>query len=146
MDAHDGAVSAGPAHGVEARQVEVSAIEDALTQLWMSSGGGARATMHTYVLNLIIFAGSRSDRAAIEAVAARVGALHPARTIILYTNPSSGSKLDAWVAAQVEYPGADERTGSEQITLEAAGESVRQLPGAIIPHLVPDIPVVLWWP
>jgi glucose-6-phosphate dehydrogenase assembly protein OpcA len=146
MDTHDGAVSAGPALGTGARQVEVSAIEDALTQLWTSSGGGARATMHTYVLNLIIFAGSRIDREEIEAVAARVGASHPARTIILYTSASTGSRLDAWVSAQVEYPGADERTGSEQITLEAAGESVRQLPGAILPHLIPDIPVVLWWP
>jgi glucose-6-phosphate dehydrogenase assembly protein OpcA len=146
MDGHDGATSAGTLPGAGPRKVEVGAIEDALTQLWMSRGGGARATMRTYVLNLIVFAGARSDRAEIEAVAARVGALHPARIVILYTTPGTGSRLDAWVSAQVEYPGADERTGSEQITLEAAGESMRQLPGAIIPLLIPDIPAVLWWP
>src|SRR5689334_486808 len=131
MDPHDGAVSAGSTPGAGPRRVEVSAIEDALTQMRMSSGGGARATMHAYVLNLIVFAGSRTDRAEIEAVAARVGAMHPARIIILYTAPGTGSQLDAWVSAQVEYPGADERTGSEQITLEAAGDSVRQVPGAV---------------
>ena len=29
--------------------------------------------------------------------------------------------------------------------LEAAGDGIRQLPGTIIPLLVPEVPVVLWW-
>jgi glucose-6-phosphate dehydrogenase assembly protein OpcA len=30
--------------------------------------------------------------------------------------------------------------------LEACGDGVRQLPGTVIPLLIPEVPVVLWWP
>ena len=30
--------------------------------------------------------------------------------------------------------------------LEASGDGVRQLPGTVIPLLIPEVPVVLWWP
>lgn len=146
MDAQDSATNAGQPPLSAPRAVEVSAIEDALTQLWMTGGSGARSSMHTYVLNLIVFAGARMPRAEAEAVAARVGALHPSRTIIIHTTDAQTPHLAAWVSAQCEYPGAEERTGSEQVTLEASRASVRQLPGAVIPLLIPDIPVVLWWP
>lgn len=146
MDAQDAVTNAGQSSANAPRAVEVGAIEDALTQLWMTGGSGARSSTHTYVLNLIVFAGSRVPKAEVEAVAARVGAMHPSRTIIIYTTDAQTPHLAAWVSAQCEYPGAEERTGSEQVTLEASRASVRQLPGAVIPLLIPDIPVVLWWP
>ncbi|MCA1668671.1 MAG: glucose-6-phosphate dehydrogenase assembly protein OpcA, partial [Thermomicrobia bacterium] len=41
--------------------------------------------------------------------------------------------------------GRETGSGSEQIMLEATGDGIRQIPGTVIPLLVPEVPVVLWW-
>lgn len=125
--------------------VDVRDIEDALTQLWMTNQTGGRSSMQAYTLNLIIFAGSGTNAADAQEIAARVGQLHPSRTIILHTEDGNESRLRAWISAQCEYGGGMERSGSEQVMLEAAGDGIRQLPGTVIPLLVPEVPVVLWW-
>ncbi len=56
------------------------------------------------------------------------------------------TRLRAWISAQCEFPGASDHAGSEQVMLEASGDGVRQLPGTVIPLLIPEVPVVLWWP
>jgi glucose-6-phosphate dehydrogenase assembly protein OpcA len=129
-----------------ARAVDVREIEDALTQLWMSNQAGGRSGMQAYTLNLIVFAGSTVDPAEVQSIAAKIGVLHPSRTIIVQTGGSEESRLRAWISAQCDYQAGGESGGSEQIVLEAAGDGVRQVPGTVIPLLIPDVPVVLWWP
>ncbi|HEY8291739.1 MAG TPA: glucose-6-phosphate dehydrogenase assembly protein OpcA [Thermomicrobiales bacterium] len=135
--------TATPGNGPQA--VDVRDIEDALTQLWMTSHTDGRASMQAYILNLIIFAGSGANAADAQEIAARVGQMHPSRTIILHTQEGNEPRLHAWISAQCEYGGSMERSGSEQVTLEASGDGIRQLPGTLIPLLVPEVPVVLWW-
>ncbi len=142
-DGPDTNAAAAPGGGPQA--VDVREIEEALTQLWMTSQTGGRSSMQAYTLNLIIFAGSATNASDAQAIAARVGQAHPSRTIILHTDDGSDGHLRAWISAQCEYGGAMERSGSEQVVLEAAGDSIRQLPGTVIPLLVPEVPVVLWW-
>jgi len=133
--------TAAPGNGPH--PVEVREIEDALTQLWMTNQTGGRSSMQAYTLNLIIYDGSSAAGSAAQEIATRVGQIHPSRTIILHTGGEPG--LRAWVSAHCEYSGAMERSCSEQIIIDAAGDSVRQLPGVVIPLLVPEVPVVLWW-
>ena len=130
----------------EPRPVDVRDIEDALAQLWVTGQAGGHATMQAYVLNLIVFAGSSMDPSEAQRVAATVGARHPSRTIILHTDGSTETRLRAWISAQCEFLGASDHAGSEQVMLEASGDGVRQLPGTVIPLLIPEVPVVLWWP
>ncbi len=134
---------ATPGNGPQS--VDVRDIEDALTQLWMTSHADGRSSMQAYILNLIIFAGSGTNAANAQEIAARVGQMHPSRTIILHTEDGDESRLHAWISAQCDYSGGREQSGSEQVTLEAAGDGIRQLPGTLIPLLVPEVPVVLWW-
>ncbi len=138
-------IRAAAAPGDGARSVDVREIEDALTQLWMTNQTSGHSTMQAYTLNLIIFAGSAANASEAQTIAARVGQMHPSRTIILHTEDDTPSRLRAWISAQCEYGREAERSGSEQIMLEAAGDGIRQLPGTIIPLLVPEVPVVLWW-
>ena len=70
----------------------------------------------------------------------------PSRTIILQTDGSKETRLRAWISAQCEFLGSSDHSGSEQVMLEASGDGVRQLPGTVIPLLIPEVPVVLWWP
>ena len=102
--------------------------------------------MQAYVLNLIVFAGSSVDGSEAQQVAATVGARHPSRTIILQTSDGEETRLRAWISAQCEFLGASDHAGSEQVMLEASGDGIRQLPGTVIPLLIPEVPVVLWWP
>ncbi len=135
--------TAAPGNGPH--PVDVREIEDALTQLWMTSQTGGRSSMQAYTLNLIIFAGSATNVSDAQEIAARVGQIHPSRTIILHAQEGDASRMRAWISAQCEYGGAMERSGSEQVILEAVGDGVRQMPGVVIPLLVPEVPVVLWW-
>lgn len=145
MAADEANVNANLSPASAPRPVDVREIEDALSQLWMTGQAGGHSTMQAYVLNLIVFAGATVDSSDAQSVAAIVGARHPSRTIILHTDDGE-TRLRAWISAQCEYLGAAEHGGSEQIVLEAAGDGVRQLPGTIIPLLIPEVPVVLWWP
>lgn len=129
-----------------AKPVDVRDIEDALTQLWMTSQGNGRTTIQAYILNLIIFAGATVSSSDAQAIAAKVGAQHPSRALILTTSDDTESRLRAWISAQCEYLGAADGSGAEQVILEAAGDGVRQLPGTVIPLLIPEVPVALWWP
>jgi glucose-6-phosphate dehydrogenase assembly protein OpcA len=147
MMAMDGAnLNANALPASEPRPVDVRDIEDALAQLWVTGQAGGHATMQAYVLNLIVFAGSSMDPSEAQRVAATVGARHPSRTIILQTDGSTETRLRAWVSAQCEFLGSSDHSGSEQVMLEASGDGVRQLPGTVIPLLIPEVPVVLWWP
>jgi len=145
MATDESEIKSAAAPGDGAQPVDVREIEDALTQLWMTSQTGGHATMQAYTLNLIIFAGSAANASEAQKIAARVGQMHPSRTIILHTEEGDESRLRAWISAQCEYGGGMERSGSEQVMFEAAGDGIRQLPGTVIPLLVPEVPVVLWW-
>lgn len=137
----------GESSVIGARPVDVREIEDALTQLWMSNQGGGRSGMQAYTLNLIVFAGSTVDPTEVQGIAAKIGVLHPSRTIVVQTaGGDTESRLRAWISAQCDYQAGSENGGSEQIVIEAAGDGIRQLPGTVIPLLIPDVPVVLWWP
>lgn len=143
MDGFETNATATPGNGPQ--PVDVRDIEDALTQLWMTTQANGHSSMQAYILNLIIFAGSGANAVDTQGIAARVGQMHPSRTIILHTEEDGEPRLRAWISAQCEYGGGPERSGSEQVTLEAAGDGIRQLPGTVIPLLVPEVPVVLWW-
>lgn len=143
MDGPETNATAAPGNGPH--PVEVREIEDALTQLWMTNQTGGRSSMQAYTLNLIIYDGSPAAESTAQEIATRIGQIHPSRTIILHIEEGGDSGLRAWVSAHCEYSGAVERSGSELIIIDAAGDSVRQLPGVVIPLLVPEVPVVLWW-
>ena len=130
----------------ESRPVKVRDIEDALTQLWMTNHSGGRSGMQAYVLNLIILGGEGIEPAEVQSVAAKVGATHPSRTIVVQLGADPEQRMQAWISAQCEYPAGGDQSGSELVTIEASGDAARQVPGTVIPLLIPEVPVVLWCP
>ena len=73
---------------------------------------------------------------------------YPNRAIVVQVAPEAQEpSLDAWVQAHCQVPGPDRRqVCCEQITVTAQGETSAQVAGIVLPLLVPDVPVVLWWP
>lgn len=129
--------------GVETA-VDVAHIERQLGQLWRLAGPQiTRASL----FNLVVFCPSEAARAhATEAIRALI-ARHPCRAIVLWAQPgSSRSRLRASIAAHCHRAGGGaKQVCCEQILIEACGQSVADLPGAVLPLLESDLPTVLWW-
>jgi glucose-6-phosphate dehydrogenase assembly protein OpcA len=137
----------------EKTHIDVRAIERELNKLWHSAatseGEEARNTVtRTCVLNLIVLTGSsRTAQRATDTIS-QLTQQHPNRALMIRAVPDAPEPLlDAWVQAHCRMPGSGrQQVCCEQITIEARGTAVPYVPGTILPLLVPDVPVMLWWP
>jgi glucose-6-phosphate dehydrogenase assembly protein OpcA len=137
-----------------ARPVDPAAIERELSALWMAeaearkqAGRDAGALTRALLLNLLVFAPAEepADRAR-EVIVALTGR-QPSRAILMVADgQAQGSGIEAWISLYCTKPlgEADEVCG-EQITVEARGTSVLDLPGTVLPLLLADRPTFLWW-
>lgn len=92
------------------------------------------------VLTLVIVAeeSSQSDAVVAAATAARE---HPSRILVAIPRPGRGpARLDAVVAV-----GGSEGLG-ELVELRMRGPLSHHVASVVLPLLVPDAPVVVWWP
>lgn len=136
----------------EGTGIDVAGIESALTRLWRQSAAREGAALtplsaRTSVLNFIVYVSREED--ASDALAT-VGALverHPSRTILVVADPAAPtSSLDASVTGQCgPLTPNGERLCWEQITITAHGATAIHAPSVVIPLLIPDLPVYLWW-
>jgi glucose-6-phosphate dehydrogenase assembly protein OpcA len=134
--------------------VGVEYVDSQLTELWRDVAeaaqvkGGAQAVTTAQVLNLIVRAASyEASNSYIEAIE-RITGRHPCRVIVATTDPGEPElPVQAWVSIHCQLPPTGGRqVCCEQVTVVAGGESTRQLPAAVIPLLLPALPVFLWWP
>ena len=134
--------------------VAVEYVESQLMELWRDvaeaaqASGGAHSVTTAQVLNLIVHADSYNDANSFIPSIDNITALHPSRVIVAITDPGEGEMpVQAWVSIHCQVPPSGGRqVCAEQVSVAAGGESARQLPAAIIPLLVPSLPVFLWWP
>jgi glucose-6-phosphate dehydrogenase assembly protein OpcA len=133
-------------------QIDARAIERELNELWKQAndshnGDKRHSATRTRVLNLIVV--TRGDQAAEHATEtiARLTSRHPHRAIVVNAIPHSpNDQLDVWVQAHCQLPQPGRaRVCGEQITIEARGPALDRVPNTILPLLVPDVPVMLWW-
>lgn len=92
------------------------------------------------VLNLIVLAQPDEVESSIEAANA-ASAEHPCRVIVVADTGTSESEI---LNAQIRVGG--DAGASEVIVLSAATEVVRHTDTLIMPLLLPDAPIVAWWP
>src|SRR5207237_102096 len=65
--------------------------------------------------------------------------------ILLAQHTREADKLEAEVSAQ-ERTESGHRVSTERVILHAHGEPARHLASLATPLLIPDLPVILWWP
>ncbi len=134
--------------------VAVEYVEAQLIELWRDvaeaaqAKGGVQAVTMAQVLNLIIRADSYADANRYIKDVDFITGRHPCRVIVTTTDPSEQNMpVQAWVSIHCQLPPTGGRqVCCEQVSVAAGGESVRQISAAIIPLLLPDLPVFLWWP
>jgi glucose-6-phosphate dehydrogenase assembly protein OpcA len=134
--------------------VAVDYVEAQLVELWRDvaeaaqAKGGAQSVTTAQVLNLVVRAGSYQSANDYAESVVRITGRHPARVILATNDPSEAEMpVQAWVSIHCQLPPAGGRqVCSEQVTVAAGIASERRMSAAIIPLLLPDLPVFLWWP
>lgn len=110
--------------------------------------GERHVAARSSVLNLIVVAGRRETAERCAATIAGTAGRRPSRSLILSAvDPDGPPGLDARIEA-LALPTATGRaeTGAETIHVITHGETGLHLASIIVPLLVHDLPVALWWP
>jgi glucose-6-phosphate dehydrogenase assembly protein OpcA len=111
------------------------AIHDALTRARDQMGGPTTGM----VLNLIIMTDESVQYDAVRA-ASQAGREHPCRVLgVIARDPGSESRLDAEIRTGEGAPG-------QTVLLRMYGPMGLHADSVVMPLLVPDTPVVTWWP
>ncbi len=142
-------INTGPAVSVPVENIEATLNElwrDVANQAQRQSGAGS-VTM-AQVLNLIAYAESEAEADEYRVVNEKITGRHPCRMISVIADPNGeDTSVQAWVSMFCQVPPAGGRqVCCEEVTLVAEGDSIRQLPAAVLPLLISDLPVFLWWP
>ena len=135
--------------------VDVHAIQEELDQVrWglHQDDQGSEAAQHAAaearasVLNLIAVVSNEPELGEVTRVLDRLSVTNPSRTLILLAQHTrEADKLEAEVSAQ-ERTESGHRVSTERVILHAHGEPARHLASLAAPLLIPDLPVILWWP
>jgi glucose-6-phosphate dehydrogenase assembly protein OpcA len=111
------------------------AVHDALTRAREQMGGPTTGM----VLNLIIVTDESAQYDAVRA-ATQAGREHPCRVLgVIARDPLADSRLDAEIRTGEGAPG-------QTVLLRMYGPMGLHADSVVMPLLVPDIPVVTWWP
>ncbi|HZK32191.1 MAG TPA: glucose-6-phosphate dehydrogenase assembly protein OpcA, partial [Corynebacterium sp.] len=93
------------------------------------------------VLTLIVVASAEDDIDSILVPVRDASHEHPARVLVMLTDTSPGSAtLDARIML-----GRDSGA-SELVVMRLSGEMAHHLDDVVTPLLLPDTPIVAWWP
>jgi len=135
--------------------VDVHAIQDELEEVrWGLHENGefseaaqhAAAEARASVLNLIAVVGSERQLTDVSHTLDALSVTNPSRTLILLAqHDRSAAKLEAEVSAQTRTE-SGHRVTTERVLLHAHGDVAAHLASLVTPLLIPDLPVVLWWP
>jgi glucose-6-phosphate dehydrogenase assembly protein OpcA len=133
---------------VEAQAVAAAQAAAALAARGPSGAGEKHVAARSSVLNLVVVAGSAETADRCAATIAATAGRRPSRSLILSAvDPDGPAGLEAHVEAlALATPTGRAETGAETIHVTAHGETGQHLASIIVPLLVHDLPVALWWP
>lgn len=114
---------------------DASDIASALVRARRAAGSPAMGMVLT-----LVTVTEEEDSAAVMRVASAVAAEHPARILGVVRHGRGGaSRLDATIRV-------GQSTSGESVLLRLNGELVDHADSVVLPLLLPDSPVVVWWP
>src|SRR5215472_9016939 len=119
----------------ELTDTTASAVRNALMRSCQQMGGLTTGV----VLNLVVMTDEAGQYDAMKA-ASQAGREHPCQVLgVIARKPGGPRRLDAEIAVGESAPG-------QQVLLRIYGELNEHVDSVVTPLLVPDTPVVIWWP
>ena len=114
----------------------------------MEESGSVRVRMRTSVLTLVVIAPRPETTERALAAINSLNQRHPSRAIVVSPGDFDGpATMDAHIYAECKL---SDRSGAEmcteQLLIKTGGELSQHLSRVIVPLLIHDLPVVLWWP
>ena len=134
-----------------ARALGVAAVERELMRLRRALIAHAReqglAAARASVLNLVVYAEREVHARRAAKSISELSLRHPSRAIVVLADRGAPANVEAHIEMHCHLPVADGATqvSYEQILVRARGDSRQRVASAVIPLLVPDLPVFLWW-
>ena len=128
-------------------QVPLHDIEDALNAFWLDAAkGDESALVRASTLSLVILTTSEERFSDILNRVPDCTFHHPSRIIMVYINrDSSTQKISAGLSVHCRLPQhVEKQICCEIITLRTGKAGVVHLSGALLPLLLPGLPVFLW--
>jgi len=126
--------------------MKVAEIEEQLREIWkgFSKYHPDQAVTRAQVMNLIVYVPHSESENEVSLTLADVAHQSPGRMIVLMHH--SEPTMSSWVNALCHLSsGGRKQVCCEQIMIRGANESPLQWSSAVLPLLVPDLPVFLWW-
>ena len=133
-----------------ARADGVAALERELARMRRSMGAHAKEqavpVARASVLNLVVFATRDAHARRAAATIDQLATRHPSRAIVLLADRQrEGIAPGLEMHCHLSHPGGLQQVSYEQILIRARGDADQRLASAVIPLLLPDLPVFLWW-
>ena len=127
--------------------IDVGQIERELTALWrQASEEEDHGVIRSCILNLLVYVSNASEAAEMDDLLADITASHPCRAILIAAEDADEPSLEAQVTSRCTVPiGTRKQVCCEQVTITAAGSGLADVPSAVAPLLLSDLPVYLWW-
>lgn len=119
----------------------VADVLDALDDLRRAAERGATRTA---VMTLVVVGSTSTSLDRAVAGLHDLGSKHPARCLVIQTEPDAAPGLDAEIDLHRVADNGD-RVVSEDVRLRVRGPATRHLDSLIEPFTLPDLPVVVWF-
>lgn len=125
----------------------LSQIESALNDFWRSlAQDGERAVLRSATSTLILVATQSPRYQTLVQTLPELIRQRPGRIILIQLQPA-GETVEAFISAHCRISSlGGKQLCCEQITLHCPSAQADKLPGIVLPLLLPDLPVLLWWP
>lgn len=135
-------------HGRAGARLAAARAAAALAAREPSGAGERHVVARSSVLNLVVVARHRETAERCAATIAHAAGRRPSRSLILLAmDPDGPPGLEARIdALALSAATGRAETGAETIHVTTRGETGMHLASIIVPLLVHDLPVALWWP
>lgn len=124
--------------------VDVRSISDELRRLWQSASEEGTAVTRACARNLVALCAAGAGEDVARPALLAVATAHPARAFLLVATPGPPERLEASLAAHCVVQPGRRHVCCEQISLAVGDAARRRAASAIVPLLVPDLPVFVW--
>ncbi len=130
--------------------LKIAELEQQLRDIWKGFSKGEQkeqAVTRARVMNLIVYTSNKDADPEISQVLADVSNESPGRMIVLIRDSGlPPTVINGWVNALChKAAGGRKQVCCEQIMIHAGERDSSQWSSVVLPLLVPDLPVFLWW-